>query len=107
MTSNQAASPFAELDARDVDSYDLTVWLSANVCSYPNGFIPDMHATTRDFCIEASRKDGAWSLCVSPWNGSLEGDDVLTGPSLLELRGQTTGTDPLTLLRALLSGQSA
>ena len=42
----------------------------------------------------------------SEWSGNRE-DGELTGPPLVELRGQNTGADPLMLLRALLSGQSA
>jgi hypothetical protein len=63
-----------------------------------------MQATTREYCVEASRMDGAWHLRLSPWNGNLAGDDVLTGPPLIELENQTAGPDPLRLLQGLLSG---
>ena len=60
-----------------------------------------------EYCIEAGRSRGAWSLRVSPWTGSLTDDDVLSGPQVVDLRDQTDGPAPLSLLRALLSGQAA
>ena len=97
----------AELVASGNDGYDLTVFLSVDVVRYPGDIVDaDMQSTSRDYCIEAGCMHCAWSLRLSPWNGSLEGDDVLTGPPLVDLKDQTTGPDPLTLLRALLAGQA-
>ena len=97
----------AELVARDHDGYDLTVFLNVDLVRYPGDIVnADMRATTSDLCIEAGRTDGAWSLRVSPWSGSTEDDDVLPGPLLVDLKNQTTGPDPLTLLQALLGGQA-
>jgi hypothetical protein len=107
MTTNQTTvTPFAEFVAGD-DSYDLSAWIHVTVNRYPGGVVAREQAVSRDYCIEAAgHTDGTWSLRVSPWNGEMEGDDVLTGPPLVELRDQTSGTDPLALLRALLSGQA-
>jgi hypothetical protein len=98
--------PLAEL-ASDAGDYDLSIWLSVNLDRYPQGIAGDVPPTvSRDFVLEACRSDGAWNLRVSPWDGSIEDGDV-SGPPVVELRDQTAGADPFTLLRALLSGQPA
>jgi hypothetical protein len=107
MTTNQTIAPFAELNVAGDDAYDLSVFLTFILTPYPAGGVADVLDETRELCIEASRNHGAWSLRVSPWNGNLEDDDVLTGPPVVDVREQTDGPDPLTLLRALLSGRGA
>jgi hypothetical protein len=106
-TDQQITAPFAELDATG-ESYDLSIWLTVNLDRYPQDLAGDVPPTvSRDYCIEANRTAGTWSLRVSPWSESLEsGDDVRTGPPLVERRDQTAVTDPLTVLRALVSGQT-
>jgi hypothetical protein len=107
MPTDQTTAPFPELMAAGDDAYDLSVFLTAIVNRYPGGTVADVSAETRQLCIEAGRNHGAWSLRVSPWTGSLTDDDVLAGPPLVDLRGQTEGPDPLTLLRVLLTGGTA
>ena len=95
----------AELVARDHDGYDLTVFLNVDVVRYPGDIVnADAQSTSRDYCIEAGCRHGAWNLRLSPWNGSMDGD--VTGPPLVDLKNQTAGPDPLTLLRALVAGQA-
>jgi hypothetical protein len=101
------ATPFAALAAGGDDSYDLSVWMHVIVNRYPGGVVAAELGVSRDYCIEAGRNHGAWSLRVSPWNGEMEGDDVLTGPPLVALRDQIEGADPLARLRALLTGRQA
>jgi hypothetical protein len=101
-------APFPELaDQDDDDTYDLCVWLTFNLVRYPGGVGVDVLDETREYCIESGPNRGAWRLRVSPWNGSLTDDDVLTGPPVVDLAGQTVGPDPLSLLRALLMGGNA
>jgi hypothetical protein len=101
-----AAAPFPEF--ADLDgAYDLSVWLTFNLVRYPSGVVVDVPDETREYCMEAGRHHGAWHLRVSPWTGSLTDDDVLAGPPVVDLRDQSEGPDPLTLLRALLSGRGA
>jgi hypothetical protein len=104
---SDGSAPFPELEASSDDTYDLCVWLTFNVVRYPSGAVADIVNETREYCIESGRNRGAWSLRVSPWNGSLTDDDVLAGPPVVDLRGQTDGPDPLALLRALLTGGRA
>jgi hypothetical protein len=99
--------PFPELEDTGDGTYDLCVWLTVNVARPPSGAGTDPSNETRQFCIESSRSRGGWHLRVSPWNGSLTDDDVLTGPPVVDRRDQTEGPDPLTLLRTLLTGESA
>jgi hypothetical protein len=104
IASHQPTAPFPELEAEGSDAYDLCVWLTFTVNHYPGGVGVDAPpAETREYCIESGRSRGTWSLRVSPWTGSMTDDDV-TGPPLVELRRQTEGPDPLSLLRALLTG---
>ena len=101
-----SAGPLAELDAHD-DDYDLTIWLTVGLDRYSGGAVAaGIPTTIGAYCLEADRMAGAWQLRLRPWNGSLQGDDGLTGPPLVELKTQTTGPDPLTLLQALLAGQA-
>ena len=106
VNSLPVAKPFPELAAASDDAYDLNIWMTVTLNRYPGGNVVDVPAETREFCIEADRNHGTWSLRVSPWTGCLT-DDVLSGPPVLDLRGQASGADPLSLLRALLSGGSA
>ena len=57
------------------------------------------------YVLMAGCQDGVWRLAVH----ERVSDDVMTelGPALVELHDQREGPDPLTLLRALLSGQTA
>jgi len=107
MPTDQTAAPFPELAAAGDDAYDLSVWMTITLNRYPGGTMVDVPAETREYCIEAGRSHGAWSLRVSPWTGSMTDDDVLAGPPIVDLRDQTAGPDPLALLRALLSGGRA
>jgi hypothetical protein len=108
MTTNQPTAPFPELaDQGSTDVYDLTAFLTVNVARPPSGAGTDPSNETREYCIESGRTRGAWHLRVSPWSGSMTDDDVLTGPPMVDLRGQTAGSDPLALLRALLTGGGA
>jgi hypothetical protein len=107
MTTNQTTAPFPELEAAGDDAYDLCVWLTVNCVRYPGGVVADMVNETRELCVESGRNRGAWSLRVSPWTGSMTDDDVCLDPTLVNLRDQTDGPDPLALLRALLTGGSA
>jgi len=105
ITDGTAAFP--ELEAAGDDAYDLSVWLTFTLNRYPAGDIGAESIEERQLCIEAGRNHGAWSLRVSPWTGSLTDDDLLAGPPVVDLRGQVEGPDPLTLLRALLTGGRA
>jgi hypothetical protein len=107
MTTNQTVAPFPELAAGGNDAYDLSVWLTFTLSRYPAGVIAAESVEERQLCIEAGRSNGAWSLRVSPWTGSLSDDDVLAGPPVVDLRRQSEGPDPLSLLQALLAGGSA
>jgi hypothetical protein len=100
------STPFPELeDAGDI--YDLCVFLTVILSRDPGDGVADAPGKIREYCIESGRNRGAWHLRVSPWNGSLTDDDVLTGPPVVDRRDQTEGPDPLALLRALLTGESA
>jgi hypothetical protein len=108
MPTNQTTAPFPELAAGDDDDTDdLCVFLTVLLNRYPGDGGADMANEMREYCIESGRTRGAWHLRVSPWNGSMTDDDVLTGPPMVDLRGQTAGSDPLALLRALLTGGGA
>jgi hypothetical protein len=108
MTTNQTAAPFPELEAAGDGTDDLCFWLTFNCVHYAGGAELAGSDEMREYCIESARsRGGAWHLRVSPWNGSLTDDDVLTGPPVVDLRDQTAGPDPLALLRALLTGESA
>jgi hypothetical protein len=107
MTTNQTTAPFPELEAAGDGTYDLCVWLTFNCVRYADSATLAGSDEMREYCIESGRSRGGWHLRVSPWNGSLTDDDVLTGPPVVDLRDQTEGPDPLTLLRALLTGESA
>src|SRR3712207_917812 len=97
--------PLPELDDDDDGGYDLTVFLTVSLDRYPGGIVDAaMQPTPRDYCVETGRMDGRWHLRVSPWSGSLQGDDVRTGPPVVDLRDQHDGRDPLTALIGLLSG---
>ena len=102
MTTNQPTAPFPELAAAGDDGYDLSVWLTFTLNRYPAGVVAAESVEDRQLCIEAGRSDGRWQLRVSPWTGSLPDEDVLAEPPIVDLRDQTEGPDPLTLLRALL-----
>jgi hypothetical protein len=107
MTTNQTTAPFPELEAAGDGTYDLCVWLTFNCVRYAGSATLAGSDEMREYCIESGRSRGGWHLRVSPWNGSLTDDDVLTGPPVVDLRDQTEGPDPLALLRALLTGESA
>jgi hypothetical protein len=107
MPTEQTVTPFAEFDVEGDDAYDLSVFLTVTLNRYPAGVIGAESVEERQLCIEAGRNHGAWSLRVSPWTGSLTDDDVLAGPPLVDLSDQVGGLDPLSLLRALLTGGSA
>src|SRR4051812_32546512 len=98
MPTDQTTVPFPELQAAGDDAYDLNVWLTVTLNRYPGGAVVDDELVVdNQLCVEASRNRGAWTLRVSPWNGSMTDDDVLAGPPLVDLRGQTNGADPLAL----------
>ena len=106
MPTDQTTAPFGELTDLD-DTYDLCIWMTFNLVRYAGGAVVAGSDEMREYCIESGRNNGAWHLRVSPWNGSLTDDDVLTGPPVVDLRSQTEGPDPLSLLRALLTGRGA
>jgi hypothetical protein len=103
-TTNQ--TPFPELTAAGDDTYDLTVFLHLTLDRYPGGVVAAAQTVSRDYVLEAGGSDRGWRLRVSPWSGSLEDGDT-SGPPVVDLQGETSGTYPLSLLRALLSGGSA
>jgi hypothetical protein len=108
MTTDQTtAAPFPELDDAGDGTYDLCVFLTVILSRYPGNGVADAPGEIREYCIESGRSRSGWHLRVSPWNGSLTDDDVLTGPPVVDRRDQTEGPDPLTLLRTLLTGESA
>jgi hypothetical protein len=105
MPTEQPAAPFPKFEIEADDAYDLNVWMTVILNRYPAGVIGAESIEERQLCIEAGRSNGAWSLRVSPWTGSLTDDDVLAGPPAVDLRRQTEGPDPLAVLRALLTGE--
>jgi hypothetical protein len=114
MPTDQTTAPFPELAATG-DTYDLCVWLTFTLNRFPAGVggsaepipVATELVEERQLCIESGGTRGAWHLRVSPWSGSLTDDDVLTGPPIVALDDQRDGPDPLTLLRALLTGATA
>jgi hypothetical protein len=103
--------PFADLVPDASGDYTLTVWIDFDRQDDRHGgdglFAPDNLAPfIGSYCVEAGRDDGAWRLRVSRWRGHDE-DGALKDPPLVDLRDQTTGTDPLRALWLLLSGGSA
>jgi hypothetical protein len=108
MTTDQTTTgPFPEIEDAGDGTCDLCVWLTFNCVRYAGSATLAGWDAMVEYCIESGRGPGGWHLRVSPWNGSLTDDDVLTGPPVVDLRDQTEGPDPLTLLRALLTGESA
>jgi|SRR5829696_5363350 len=101
-TANQP--PFAELIPDETGDYTLTVFLTFDRQDDRQDGRPSLFG---QYCVEAGRESGHWYLRVSPWDGTVDNDNVLTGPAVVDLSEQTGGTDPLTALRALLAGGSA
>ncbi len=103
---------FADLIPDAAGDYTATIWVDFDRQDDRRGgdglFAPDNLAPLfGNYCVEAGREDGAWRLRVSRyWGFDTEDGDTIKDPPIVNLRGQTTGTDPLTALWALLSGGS-
>ena len=107
-----ATDPFAALIPDAAGDYTLTIDLTVNREDDRRG--PDGHwAPDRResfdgrYAVAAGREAGRWYLVVTPTDLDADGDVVNTGPAVVDLRDQTDGTDPLTHLRALLTGATA
>ncbi len=114
MYSYQPPAPFADLIPDETGDYTLTIFLGFNRNDDRRDagghFVvsPDHYrgSMAGNYCIEAGRRGGAWRLRVSPWTGEFGDDGDILGEPIVDLRDQTDGTDPLTALYQLLTGQA-
>jgi hypothetical protein len=110
MTESQATNtPFPELADSDGGDYEFCVDISVDRqdirCGPDGDLLPDRQAPFfGTYEIAAGRRDGRWHLMISPTTTDEFGDIENAGPPLVDLRGQTEGPDPLSLLRAFLTG---
>jgi hypothetical protein len=85
-------------DGEPAGDYEATAWLTLDL-SWPSS----VARPPIEYCLECGRKDGAWRLRVTGVTRTEDG--VEFGPELVDLREQTAGLDPLSVVRQLLIGQ--
>ena len=99
LPSRNGHDQVVDLDA-DGRDYELTVRLTVEL---DQTHVPgETGQIGGEYLLMAGRDGGVWRLRVH----ERVSDDVMTerGPALVELHGQREGPDPLSLLRALLTG---
>jgi hypothetical protein len=99
------ADPFAEF-ADPAGDYELSVWVRFAVNDYTDG-IAEQRIVAGRCVLDCGREGGRWRPRATETFADIPEEDSDYGVRLLDLSGQDASPDPLTLLRALLSGGTA
>lgn len=103
MTTEAPAAPFAELHT--LANYELTVTVDFDFQNYATDEQNRWVAPTAGaYRVEAGREACRWRTRVARVIGKNEEGFAVTEPPPVDVRDQDAGPDPLTLLRALLTG---
>ena len=111
MTTDQTTPPFpglADLGGDYTLCIDIDIDRQDDRRGADGTWVPDQREPfIASYELAAGRMAGRWFLTVSPTSTDQHGGVQTAGPPVVDLRDQAGYPDPLTFLRALLSGGQA